>query len=101
MSITKRTIYNPSLILKAYAFERNWYRNLGLTNNEQAPQVMLFIIEKGRIKALKFVPRTLISKYKPSNNEYYLDRVRDSGDVITDYNLAPAQKLINLFNEVF
>lgn len=100
MSITK-TIYNPTLILKAYAFERNWYRNLGLTNNEQAPQVMLFIIEEERIKSLRLIPRTLISKYKPSNNEYYLDMVRDSGNVITDYNLTPAQKLVNLFNEIF
>lgn len=101
MNITERTIYNPTLILKAYAFKRNWYRNLGLTNNEQAPQVMLFIIEEKRIKALRLIPRTLISNYKPSSNEYYLDRIRDSEDIITDYNLAPAQKLVNLFNEIF
>lgn len=101
MSITEKTIYNPNLILKAFTFEQNWYKLLGLDEMEQAPQIMLFVIEDKQIKSVKFIPRTIVNKYKPFENEYYLDRVRDSGDIITDYNLAPAQKLVNLFNGVF
>ena len=101
MSINERTIYNPSLILEAYSFEKNYYKLLGLNDDEQAPQIILFIIEDKRIKSVKFIPRTLVCNYKPSNNEYYLDRVGDTEDVITDYNLAPAQKLVNMFNNIF
>lgn len=101
MSITERTIYNPSLILEAYSFEKTYYKLLGLNDDEQAPQIILFIIEDKQIKSVKFIPRTLVCSYKPSNNEYYLDRVRDTEDVITDYNLAPAQKLVNMFNNIF
>ena len=101
MSITERTIYNPSLILKAYGFEKDYYKLLGLDKDEQAPQIILFVIEDKQIKSVKFIPRTIVDKYNPSDNEYYLDRIRDTRDVVTDYNLAPAQKLVNLFNEVF
>ena len=58
-------------------------------------------IDNKQIKSVKFIPRTLVCNYKPSNNEYYLDRIRDTEDVITDYNLAPAQKLVNMFNNIF
>lgn len=34
MSITERTIYNPSLILKAYDFEKDFYKFLGLDEDE-------------------------------------------------------------------
>lgn len=101
MSITERTIYSPSLILKAYAFEKDFYKLLGLDEDEQALQIILFIIEDKQIKSVKLIPRALVSNYKPFDNEYYLDRVRDSEDIITDYNLAPAQKLVNLFNGIF
>ena len=101
MSITERTIYNPSLILEAYSFEKNYYKLLGLNDDEQAPQIILFIIGDKQINSVKFIPRTLACNYKPSNNEYYLDRTRDTEDVITDYNLAPAQKLVNMFNNIF
>lgn len=97
MNIIKETIYNPSLILKAYMFEKNYYKLLGLNDNEQAPQVVLFIIENKQIKSVKFIPRTFVRNYKPFDNEYYLDRIRDTEDVIMDYNLAPAQKLVNIF----
>ena len=101
MNIIKRTIYNPSLILEAYNFEKNYYKLLGLNDDEQAPQIILFVIDNKQIKSVKFIPRTSVRNYKPSNNEYYLDRVRDTEDVITDYNLAPAQKLVNMFNNIF
>lgn len=101
MSITERIIYNPILILKAYAFEKDFYKLLELDEDEQAPQIILFVIEGKQIKSVKFIPRTLVSTYKPFDNEYYLDRIRDSEDVITDYKLAPAQKLVNLFNGIF
>lgn len=101
MSITERTIYNPSLILEAYSFEKNYYKLLGLNDGEQAPQIILFVIDNKQIKSVKFIPRTLVCNHKPSNNEYYLDRIRDTEDVITDYNLAPAQKLVNMFNNIF
>lgn len=101
MDIIEKTIYNPNLIIKAYTFEKNWYTLLGLDEDEQAPQIMLFVIKNKQIKSVKFIPRTLVCNYKPSNNEYYLDRIRDTEDVITDYNLAPIQKLINVFNHIF
>ena len=44
MDIIKRTIYNPRLILEAYSFEKNYYKLLGLNDDEQAPQIILFII---------------------------------------------------------
>lgn len=101
MDIIERTIYNPSLILKAYMFEKDYYKLLGLNDDEQAPQIVLFTIEGKQIKSVKFIPRTSICNYKPFDNEHYLDRVRDSEDVITDYNLAPVQKLVNVFNNIF
>lgn len=99
--ITEGTIYNPRLILKAYAFEENYYKLLGLNKDEQAPQIVLFVIEDKQIKSVKFIPRTLVCNYKPFNNEYYLNRIRDTEDVITDYNLAPVYKLVNLFKGIF
>lgn len=101
MNITERTIYNPSLILKAYMFEKDYYKLLGLDDGEQAPQIMLFVIKNKQIKSVKFIPRTSVHNYKPFNNEYYLDRIRDTEDVIMDYNLAPVQKLVNMFNNIF
>lgn len=101
MNMVERTIYNPSLILKAYTFEKDYYKLLGLNDDEQAPQIVLFIIKDKQIKSVKFVPRTLVCNYEPFNNEYYLDRIRDSGNIITDYNLVPVCKLVNLFNGIF
>lgn len=34
MNIIERTIYNPSLILKAYMFEKEYYKLLGLNDDE-------------------------------------------------------------------
>lgn len=90
MDITERTIYNPSLILVAYSFKKNYYKLLGLNDDEQAPQIMLFIIENKQIKSVKFISRTNVRNYKPFDNEYYLDMIRDTGDIVIDYNLAPA-----------
>lgn len=101
MDITERTIYSPSLILKAYMFEKDYYKLLGLNDDEQAPQIVLFIIKDKQIKSVKLILRTLVRNYKPFDDEYYLDRIRDTGNVVTDYNLAPAQKLVNLFNGIF
>ena len=101
MDIIEKTIYNPILILKAYMFEKDYYKLLGLDDNEQAPRIVLFIIEDKQIKSVKFIPRTSVRNYKPFNNEYYLDRIRDTEDIITDYNLAPVQKLVNIFNNRF
>lgn len=95
------TIYRPTIILSTYNIERNWYKSLGLNEDEQANKVMLFVIKDGKIKSTKLVKRALIINYKPRNNEYYLDRVRDTGDVITDYNLEPVQKLVNMYNGLY
>lgn len=95
------TIYRPTIILSTYNIERNWYKSLGLNVDEQANKVMLFVIKDGKIKSTKLVKRALIINYKPRNNEYYLDRVRDTGDVITDYNLEPVQKLVNMYNGLY
>lgn len=95
------TIYRPSIIISAYNIERNWYKSLGLNENEQANSVMLFIIKEGEIKSTKLVKRARIINYKPCNNEYYLDRVRDTENVVTDYNLEPVQKLVNMYNGLY
>lgn len=95
------TIYRPTIILSAYNMERNWYKSLGLNEYEQANSVMLFIIKEGEIKSTKLVKRALIINYKPCDNEYYLDRVRDTENVIIDYNLEPVQKLVNMYNGLY
>lgn len=95
------SIYKPATILSAYNIERNWYKSLGLKEYEQADSVMLFIIKEDEIKSTKLVERVRIINYKPFNNEYYLDRIRDTEDVITDYNLEPVQKLVNMYNGLY
>ncbi len=49
INITEKTIYDPKLILEAHAIEKKWYKSLELSDDEQAPQVMLFIIENNQI----------------------------------------------------
>lgn len=95
------SIYKPKLILQAYELEAKWYKSLGLPLTDQADEIMLFIIENDEIKDTKLVDRKTFKDYKPQDNEYYLDRVRDSGDVLIDYNLEPAQKLVDLWNDTF
>lgn len=97
MSITKETIYDPILVIVAYNVEQEWHKSLGLNDGEQANKVMLFIIKDNKIKSTKLIERNSVIKYKPHKNEYYLDRVRDTEDIVLDYNLAPAQKLVNLY----
>lgn len=96
-----KTIYRPTIILSAYNIEQNWYKSLGLNEDKQANKVMLFAIKDGEIKSTKLVKRALIINYKPCSNEYYLDRVRDTEDVVTDYNLEPVQKLVNMYNGLY
>ena len=93
-------IYKPSLIYAAYKLEQQWLKSLGLGQDEQAPEIMLFVInnpEEG-IEDTKLVKRQDVYTYTPEQNEYYLDMTRDSGDVITDYNLEPAAKLVDSWN---
>lgn len=92
-------IYKPSLILEAYKKEQEWLKSLELGEDERAPEIMLFIIENDKIKDTKLIKREDVYTYKPEENEYYLDMFRDSGDVLTDYNLEPAQKLVDRWNE--
>ena len=95
-----RTIYMPSTVSQAYHLEKKWYDSLGLEENEQAPEVMLFVIDNGKdIKDTKLIKREDVYTYEPAENEYYLDRTRDTGSIITDYNLAPAQKLVYSWNK--
>ena len=93
-------IYKPSLIYAAYKLEQQWLKSLGLGQDEQAPEIMLFVInnpEEG-IEDTKLVKREDVYTYTPEQNEYHLDMTRDSGDVITDYNLEPAAKLVDSWN---
>lgn len=93
-------IYKPSLIYAAYKLEQQWLKSLGLGQDEQPPEIMLFVInnpEEG-IEDTKLVKREDVYTYTPEQNEYYLDMTRDSGDVITDYNLEPAAKLVDSWN---
>lgn len=88
-------IYNPSTIMKAYKLEQSWLNSLELGEDEQAPQIMLFVSDDGKnIKNTKLVDRSDIETYKPADNEYFLDMTRDSGDIITDFNLEPVSKLM-------
>ena len=94
-----KNVYKPSTILKALDIERNWYKEIGLGEDEKAPQVMFFIIDNDEIKDTKLVDRQDVYTYKPQANEYYLDRTRDSGFDITDYNLSHVQKMVDSWNE--
>lgn len=91
-------IYKPSLILKAYKAQQKWLEGQEVGENEQAPQIQLFIIENDEIVGYNYINRKDVYTYQPEENEYYLDRTRDTGDVITDYNLEPAQKLVDTWN---
>jgi hypothetical protein len=94
-----KNVYKPSTILKALDIERNWYKEIGLSDDEKAPQVMFFIIDNDEIKDTKLVDRQDVYTYKPQANEYYLDRTRDSGFDLTDYNLSHVQKMVDSWNE--
>ena len=98
-AITENTIYNPLLIMEAYATENKWIKSLRLTD-DRPEHVMLFIIENKSINGIKLISRKLIKRYMPKANEYYLDRVRDTEEGVIDYNLSPVQKLVNLYNDL-
>ena len=91
-------IYSPKLILQAYKKEQEWLKENNYEIGE-TPDIQLFIIENNEIVGCTYVPRKDVYTYQPEENEYYLDMVRDSGDVLTDYNLEPAQKLVDKWNE--
>lgn len=92
------SIYSPKLILQAYKKEQDWLKENNYEIGE-TPDIQLFIIENNEIVGCTYVPRKDVYTYQPEENEYYLDMVRDSGDVLTDYNLEPAQKLVDKWNE--
>lgn len=94
----KETIYKPSLILHAKQLEDSWLNSLNLQEDELPDKIMLFVIEDNKLKNTKLVDKNTFKEYKPQDNEYYLDMIRDSGQVLVDYNLSPAQKLVNLWN---
>lgn len=94
----KETIYKPSLILHAKQLEDSWLNSLNLQEDELPDKIMLFVIEDNKLKNTKLVDKSTFKEYKPQDNEYYLDMIRDSGQVLVDYNLSPAQKLVNLWN---
>lgn len=94
----KETIYKPSLILNAKQLEDSWLNSLNLQEDELPDKIMLFVIEDNKLKNTKLVDKNTFKEYKPQDNEYYLDMIRDSGQVLVDYNLSPAQKLVNLWN---
>lgn len=94
----KETIYKPSLILNAKQLEDSWLNSLNLQEDELPDKIMLFVIEDNKLKNTKLVDKSTFKEYKPQDNEYYLDMIRDSGQVLVDYNLSPAQKLVNLWN---
>lgn len=95
------TIYKPNLIIKAKQLEDSWINSLGLKGTEQPDKMMFFIIEDNEIKNTKLVDKKTFKDYKPQDNEYYLEMIRDRGDVVMDYNLSPVSKLVDLWNESF
>lgn len=92
-------IYDPRTILKAYNIEKAWIEKMEHTVGG-VTQVLLFIInDYKQILDTHAVDKKDIYTYEPKENEYFLDRIRDTEDVITDYNLEPAQKLVDRWNE--
>lgn len=89
-------IYKPRLILKAYKMQQEWSKQF---DDDYPPQIMLFVIEEDEIKDTKLVDKKDFYSYVPNSNEYYLERIRDTEDVLTDYNLEPAQRLVDLWND--
>ena len=89
-------IYNPRVILKALDIERAYTKEHG-DEDGLAPNLVFFkIIDKNIVDTI-YVPRNEFKNYVPEENVYYLDRTRDSGDDITDYNLEPVGKLYDLW----
>ena len=89
-------IYNPRIILKALDIERAYTKEHG-DEDGLAPNLVFFkIIDKNIVDTI-YVPRNEFKNYVPEENVYYLDRTRDSGDDITDYNLEPVGKLYDLW----
>ena len=95
------TIYKPNLIIKAKQLEDSWINSLGLKGTEHPDKMMFFIIEDNEIKNTKLVDKKTFKDYKPQDNEYYLEMIRDRGDVVMDYNLSPVSKLVDLWNGSF
>ena len=94
-------IYSPRLILKAYNIEKAWIEKMEHTVGG-VTQVLLFIInDYKQILDTHAVNKKDIYTYEPKENEYFLDRIRDTEDVITDYNLEPAQKLVDNWNSIW
>lgn len=89
-------IYKPNLIIKAYKMQQAWLKQF---DDDTAPQIMLFVIEDNEIKDTKLVDKKGFYNYVPNSNEFYLDRIRDTEDVLIDYNLEPVQKLVDLWND--
>lgn len=90
------TIFNLDLIRQALRRETihvNASKEAGVE-----PKIMLFIIQNDRIIDTKCIERDEVYTYTPGEDEYYLDRVRDSEVWYQDYNLEPAQKLVDKWN---
>lgn len=96
----KDGIYKISTIGKALQMEKEFLDSVE-TVDGQADSIMSFIIPDGEtIEKTILTKRDKIKDYKPQENEYYLDMVRDTGWWTTDYNLAPMQKLVNRWNGI-
>lgn len=96
----KDGIYNISTIGKALQIEKEFLDSVE-TVDGKADSIMSFIIPDGKtIEKTILTKRDKVKEYKPQENEYFLDMVRDTGWWTTDYNLAPMQKLVNRWNGI-
>lgn len=94
----KDNIYKLATIAEALYLEKQWYKELGLSGDERAPQIMLFIIQdKKNIDGTKLVDRDTFENYQAADNEYVLDMTRDTGYWETDYVLIPACDLVRRY----
>ena len=96
----KDGIYNLSTIGKALQMEKEFLDSVE-TVDGRADSIMSFIIPDGKtIEKTILTKRDKVKEYKPQENEYFLDMVRDTGWWTTDYNLAPMQTLVNRWNGI-
>ena len=96
----KENIYKLSTIGKALELEKEYLEDVE-TVDGRAENLVTFIIPDGEnIERTNFVKRNGVENYKPQENEYILDMVRDTGWWTTDYNLIPMKDYIDRLNSM-
>lgn len=93
-------IYDLKLIKDALNKEKEYFKSIGLGENELAPEIMVFTVsdDEKQIIDTKLVPRKEFYDYIGNYNEYVLDMIRDTGWWDIDYQLQPVADKVEYWN---